>query len=248
MTEELARARAPELVGRIGINLVGPTLLAHGTPEQKARWLSDILPARRAVVPAVQRARRGQRPRRGVDARGAHRAAAGSSTARRCGRATRSSPTGACASPAPNPDVPKQKGISAFVVDMRAPGVEVRPLRQITDESEFNEVFFADVFVPDDQLIGPERRGLARRELDADARARREPAPARDPRPAARGAARGSRANGRVRRPAPRAAARAGLRRGAAVPAAQLALAVARREGRVARARGQRATSCTGAR
>src|SRR6185437_4984996 len=43
--EELARARAPELVGRIGINLVGPTLLAHGTPEQK-EWLSDILPAR----------------------------------------------------------------------------------------------------------------------------------------------------------------------------------------------------------
>ena len=42
--EELARARAPELVGRIGINLVGPTLLAHGTSEQK-QWLSDILPA-----------------------------------------------------------------------------------------------------------------------------------------------------------------------------------------------------------
>src|SRR5262249_44815112 len=44
VTEELARARAPELVGRIGINLVGPTLLAHGTPEQQARWLSRILP------------------------------------------------------------------------------------------------------------------------------------------------------------------------------------------------------------
>ncbi len=45
VTEELARARAPELVGRIGINLVGPTLLAHGTPEQRARWLGRILPA-----------------------------------------------------------------------------------------------------------------------------------------------------------------------------------------------------------
>ena len=45
--EELARARAPELVGRIGVNLVGPTLLAHGTEDQKARWLPDILPAHR---------------------------------------------------------------------------------------------------------------------------------------------------------------------------------------------------------
>jgi alkylation response protein AidB-like acyl-CoA dehydrogenase len=58
-----------------------------------------------------------------------------------------------------NPDVPKQQGISAFAIDMRSPGVEVRPLHQITDESEFNEVFFSDVFVPEDRLIGPEDEG-----------------------------------------------------------------------------------------
>jgi len=58
-----------------------------------------------------------------------------------------------------NPDVPKQQGISAFAIDMRAPGVEVRPLRQITDEAEFNEVFFGEVFVPDDHLIGPLDQG-----------------------------------------------------------------------------------------
>ncbi len=62
-------------------------------------------------------------------------------------------------SPVVSPRPSKSKGISALVVDMHAPGVEVRPLRQITDESEFNEVFFSDVFVPDDRLVGPLHEG-----------------------------------------------------------------------------------------
>jgi alkylation response protein AidB-like acyl-CoA dehydrogenase len=54
-----------------------------------------------------------------------------------------------------NPDVPKHQGITTVVIDMHAKGVEVRPLRQISGHSEFNEVFFDDVFVPDDDVIGP---------------------------------------------------------------------------------------------
>jgi alkylation response protein AidB-like acyl-CoA dehydrogenase len=54
-----------------------------------------------------------------------------------------------------NPDVPKHEGITMVVVDMHAPGVEVRPLRMTTGQSEFNEVFFNDVFVPDDDVVGP---------------------------------------------------------------------------------------------
>ncbi len=53
-----------------------------------------------------------------------------------------------------NPDVPKHAGITTMVIDMHAPGVEVRPLRQITGGSDFNEVFFNDVFVPDDDVVG----------------------------------------------------------------------------------------------
>ncbi|MGQ0804712.1 MAG: acyl-CoA dehydrogenase family protein [Actinomycetota bacterium] len=158
VTEELARARAPELVGRIGINLVGPTLLAHGTDEQKERWLRSILSADQLWCQLFSEP------------------GAGSDLASVSTRATPSeggwllngqkvwtsyaqfADWGVCLART-NPDVPKQQGISYLVVDMRAPGVEVRPLRQITDEAEFNEVFFTDVFVPRGHLIGPEHEG-----------------------------------------------------------------------------------------
>jgi 3-oxochol-4-en-24-oyl-CoA dehydrogenase len=54
-----------------------------------------------------------------------------------------------------NPDAPKHQGITTVVIDMKADGVEVRPLRMTTGHSEFNEVFFDDVFVPDDDVVGP---------------------------------------------------------------------------------------------
>jgi alkylation response protein AidB-like acyl-CoA dehydrogenase len=54
-----------------------------------------------------------------------------------------------------NPDVPKHEGITTMVIDMHAPGVEVRPLKMSSGHSEFNEVFFDDVFVPDDDVVGP---------------------------------------------------------------------------------------------
>ena len=56
-------------------------------------------------------------------------------------------------------DAPKHKGISFFLMDMSLPGIEVRPLRQMTGEAEFDEVFFTDVEMPIDALIGPENEG-----------------------------------------------------------------------------------------
>jgi hypothetical protein len=58
-----------------------------------------------------------------------------------------------------DPDAPKHAGITAMIVDMTAPGVEVRPLRQITGGSDFNEVFFNDVFVPDEDVVGDPNAG-----------------------------------------------------------------------------------------
>jgi alkylation response protein AidB-like acyl-CoA dehydrogenase len=154
VTEELARARAPELVGRLGINLVGPTLLAHGTPEQKARWLPEILPARELWCQLFSE------PGAGSDlASVTTRAVATEDGWVLNGQKVWTSYAqfadwGLCLART-NPDVPKQQGITALAVDMRAPGVEVRPLRQITDESEFNEVFFSDVFIPAEHRVGP---------------------------------------------------------------------------------------------
>jgi alkylation response protein AidB-like acyl-CoA dehydrogenase len=58
-----------------------------------------------------------------------------------------------------DPDLPKHKGLTAFVVDMHAPGVEVRPLRQMTGGASFNEVFFTDVRIPDDHRLGDVNQG-----------------------------------------------------------------------------------------
>jgi alkylation response protein AidB-like acyl-CoA dehydrogenase len=158
LQEELARARAPEMVGRIGLNLAAPTLLAHGTDEQKDRWLSRIRTAEDLWCQLFSE------PGAGSDLAGV---------------STRASPVaggwlvngqkvwtsyaqfadwGVCLART-DPDAPKHKGISYLVVDMHDPGVEVRPLVQLTGEAEFNEVFLDDVFVPEDRLIGPENEG-----------------------------------------------------------------------------------------
>ena len=70
-----------------------------------------------------------------------------------------------------DPEAEKHKGITYFVVDMHAPGVEVRPLRQMTGDAEFNEVYFTDVRIPDSERLGARRRRLAGRHRDPDERA-----------------------------------------------------------------------------
>ena len=156
--EELARARAPELVGRIGVNLVGPTLLAHGTPEQQRRWLPSILDATQLHCQLFSE------PDAGSDlAAVSTRATPADGGWRLTGQKVWTSYAqfadwGLCLART-DPDAPKHRGISAFMVDMRAPGVEVRPLRQATDEADFNEVFFDDVALAADQLVGPLHAG-----------------------------------------------------------------------------------------
>ncbi|MGZ4754504.1 MAG: acyl-CoA dehydrogenase family protein [Acidimicrobiia bacterium] len=158
VTEELARARAPELVGRIGVNLVGPTILARGTPEQQAQWLPKILSAEEIWCQLFSEPNAGS-DLASLTTRATHTEGGWLLNGQKVWTSyAQFADWGVCLART-DPDAPKQRGISYLVVDMRDPGVEVRPLRQITDETEFNEVFFSDVFVPADRIIGPEHGG-----------------------------------------------------------------------------------------
>jgi alkylation response protein AidB-like acyl-CoA dehydrogenase len=154
---EFAAAAAPDNdPGRnaIGLGMAAPTIRAFGSDEQHARWLrplwtgeeiwcqlfsepgagSDLasLATRAVRDPNGDWIVSGQKVWTSI----AHEARWGILDART------------------DPDVPKHQGLTYFGCDMTANGVDVRPLRQLTGEAEFNEVFFTDVFVPDDRLVG----------------------------------------------------------------------------------------------
>jgi alkylation response protein AidB-like acyl-CoA dehydrogenase len=151
---DLRAAGAPSEVERnvIGYGMAAPTILTHGTDEQKQRYLrplftceeiwcqlfsepgagSDVAGlATRAIRDGDEWVVNGQK----VWTTLAHTSSFGLLLART------------------DPDVPKHRGMTYFIADMGAPGVEVRPLRQMTGDAEFNEVFFTDVHIPDTQRL-----------------------------------------------------------------------------------------------
>jgi alkylation response protein AidB-like acyl-CoA dehydrogenase len=156
--EELAGANAPPLLGRAGITLVGPTLMAHGTEAQRDRWMPRILSGEDVWCQLFSE------PDAGSDL------ASLSTRAEKCGNTYVVSGQKVWSSYArfadwgialvrTDPDASPHTGISMVAVPMTAEGVEIRPLRQITGESEFSEVFLDAVKIPADQLIGPEHQG-----------------------------------------------------------------------------------------
>ncbi|MDH2050927.1 acyl-CoA dehydrogenase family protein [Achromobacter marplatensis] len=156
--EEHARCGAPLGVNLIGHGILAPTLLHFGTESQKRRFLPGILANREVWCQGYSE------PGAGSDlasVRTRAEAVAGgyrlnghkiwtsfADRAQWCFVLART-----------DPQAPKHRGLSFLLVDMHSPGVRVEPIRQITGEAEFCEVFFEDVFVPQDQLLGEANQG-----------------------------------------------------------------------------------------
>ena len=156
--QELGRLTLPLGCNVLGVIMTGPALMQWGTEAQKKRYLEPILagdeiwcegmsePAAGSDLGAMQMRAELQGDYFTVNGQkvwttGAHRSDF-------CQLFVRT-----------DPDVPKHKGLSCLLVDMHSPGVTVRPLKQITGESEFNEIFFEDVRVPKENLLGPLNQG-----------------------------------------------------------------------------------------
>src|SRR2546423_3972647 len=157
MNEEFAENRVPP-VGGMGVSMVGPTLIVHGNEEQKKEHLGRILSGE------VQWCQGFSEPGSGSDL------ASLQTRAVRDGddfviNGQKIWTSGAQYAhwmfmmASTDPDAPKHKGISYFLVDMKSPGVEVRPLTNLANQNMFNEVFFQDVRVPARNLVGEENRG-----------------------------------------------------------------------------------------
>jgi alkylation response protein AidB-like acyl-CoA dehydrogenase len=156
VNQELARADVPGILDVIGVGMLGPSLIAHGSEEQKARHLGPLLhgdevwcqlfsePGAGSDLAAVQTRARAEGPGgsgftlngQKVWTTNAHFASFGLLLART------------------DPDVPKHRGLTMFIVPMDAPGVTVRGLRQISGAAEFNEVFLADVRLAAEAVVG----------------------------------------------------------------------------------------------
>lgn len=156
--EEFSRAEPPEHIGLIGMGMAGPTIISHGTDEQKKRYLQPILSGEEVWCQGFSEPGSGSDlaslRTRAVDdgdsfvVNGQKVWSSFAHIADWCILLVRT-----------DPEAPKHEGITYLLVDMHSPSVEVRPLRQITGDPEFNEIFFTDVRVPKANVLGEVNQG-----------------------------------------------------------------------------------------
>jgi alkylation response protein AidB-like acyl-CoA dehydrogenase len=160
VADELARANAPAAANSLGIGIVGPTIVVHGTEAQKQRYLKKILTAEELWCQLYSEPNAGSdlaSLRTSAEDRGDHFAVNGQKIWTSGGAIADWGLLLARTDPA----VAKHKGITCFLLNMRQPGVEVRPLKQITGSSEFSEVFMTNARVEKSDQIGKLGEGWA---------------------------------------------------------------------------------------
>lgn len=156
--QEMARAGAPPLANVLGLGLIGPTIIAFGADAQKRRYLPKILSAEEIWCQGFSEPNAGSdlaslqmEARQEADSYIINGQKVWTSygwLADWCELVVRT-----------DPNAPKHKGLTVLLVDMKTPGIEVRPLRQMTGETEFNELFFHDVSVPLENVVGKVNEG-----------------------------------------------------------------------------------------
>lgn len=153
--QEIARAGVPGILDVIGVGMLGPTIIAHGSEEQKQRYLGPMLTGEEVWCqlfsePAAGSDLAGIQTRAKQDADGSWRL-----TGQKVWTTNAQFSSYGLLLARTNPDVPKHKGMTMFVIPMDAEGVSVMPLRQISGDAHFNEVFLDDVHVPAGSEVGP---------------------------------------------------------------------------------------------
>ncbi|MDZ4785943.1 MAG: acyl-CoA dehydrogenase family protein [bacterium] len=156
--EELVRVAAPQVLGLFGLTMVGPVLIKHGTTQQKTRYLSKIInadeiwcqgfsePGAGSDLAAIKT--KALKVEAGFKITGQKVWTSFAHIADWCFVLCRTSQTNK-----------KHEGLTYLLVDMKSPGITVRPLKQISGDEEFNEVFFEEVFVPDSAVVGQVGQG-----------------------------------------------------------------------------------------
>ncbi|MBV8951595.1 MAG: acyl-CoA dehydrogenase family protein [Actinobacteria bacterium] len=156
--QELAHAGAPPIIGRVGVTLVGPTLITHGTDEQRRRFMPRILDGADVWCQLFSEPGAGS-DLAALSTRAERRADAYVVNGQKVWSSHATFADMGIALVRTDPAAHRHKGISMLAIPMDAPGVDVRPLRQITGDRDFDEVFLDDVEVPVDNLIGGESQG-----------------------------------------------------------------------------------------
>jgi alkylation response protein AidB-like acyl-CoA dehydrogenase len=158
--EEMVRAQAPSAANVLGLAMGGPTVIAHGTDEQKRRYLEPILSAQEIWCQGFSEPDSGS-DLASVKTRGVRDGDEWVVTGQKVWTTLAQHAKWCMLVARTDPDAPKHQGLTYFLMDMEQDAVQVRPLRQITGEAEFNELFMEEARIPAENIIGGEGNGWA---------------------------------------------------------------------------------------